>query len=404
MEFPHGLRTNLQSLVRSRDGNFGIMTAILLPVLLAAGGMAMDVSNMMQTRDQMQEATDAAALATATALGNGTDSTSAEALGKQFVSGQMANFLGSDAATKAALQKATNVDITTTGDASTGIKYTVAVSSSYALGLTPLMSVLGYQTTNIATGSTSTSGQATAANGNKIAFSMDLALDQSGSMADPTDTVLSTTCTKKNKNGTCQTVKTTYVAKIDALKTAAGSLFDALDKADPTKSLVRIGAISYNNGVTGQSNMNWGTSNARIFVNAMTATGGTDATKAMSTADANIKKTGETDTESKAHALKQNTNVDRYIVLMTDGEMTGNSSTWSATIDNLVRAQCDSAKRDGITVFTVGFMAPPNGISLLKYCASSSSDYYEATSMADLVKAFSSIAKTATQAITMLTK
>jgi Flp pilus assembly protein TadG len=365
--------------------------------------MAMDVSNMMQTRDQMQEATDAAALATATALGNGTNSTAAEALGKQFVSGQMANFLGNDATAKAALQKATNVAITTTGDASTGIKYTVAVSSSYALGLTPLMSVFGYQTTNIATGSTSTSGQAAGAN-NKIAFSMDLALDQSGSMADPTDTVLSTTCTKKNKNGTCKTTTTTYVAKIDALKTAAGSLFDALDKADPTKSLVRIGAISYNNGMTGQSNMNWGTSNARTFVNAMTATGGTDATKAMSTADANIKKIGETDTESKAHALKQNTNVDRYIVLMTDGEMTGNSATWNSAIDKLVRDQCDTAKRDGIQVFTVGFMAPPNGISLLKYCASSSSDYYEAKSMADLVKAFSSIANTATQAITMLTK
>jgi Flp pilus assembly protein TadG len=377
------------------------MTAILLPVLLTAGGMALDVSNMMQTHDQMQEATDAAALATATALSNGTSSTSAITLGKQFVSGQMANFIGSDATAKAALQNATNVAITSTGDASTGIKYTVAVSSSYALGLTPIMAVMGYRTTNIATGSTSTSGQTSAS---KIALSMDLALDQSGSMADPTDTVLSTTCTKKNKDGTCKTSTTTYVAKIDALKTAAGSLFDALDKADPTKTLVRTGAISYNSTVTGQSNMNWGTSNARTFVNAMTATGGTDATKAMSTADANIKKTGTTDAESKAHALKQNTNVDRYIVLMTDGEMTGNSSTWNATFDKSVRTQCDTAKTDGIQIFTVGFMAPPNGISLLKYCASSSSNYYEAKSMDDLVKAFSSIAKTATQAITMLTK
>jgi hypothetical protein len=49
-------------------------------------------------------------------------------------------------------------------------------------------------------------------------------------------------------------------------------------------------------------------------------------------------------------------------------------------------------------------LAPPNGISLLKYCATSSSDYYQAKSMDDLVKAFSSIAQTATQSITMLTK
>jgi hypothetical protein len=69
-----------------------------------------------------------------------------------------------------------------------------------------------------------------------------------------------------------------------------------------------------------------------------------------------------------------------------------------------VRDECKTAKDHDIQIFTVGFIAPPNGISLLKYCATSSSDYYQAKSMDDLVKAFSSIAQTATQSITMLTK
>jgi Flp pilus assembly protein TadG len=396
-------RAGLQSLLRNRDGNFGIMTAILLPVLLAAGGMAVDVSNMLLARSQMQEATDAAALATATALSNGTDSTAAEALGKQFVSGQMASFLGSDAAAKAALQKATNVAITTTGDASSGTKYTVAVSSSYALGLTPMMAVFGYQTTNIATGSTSTSGQAAGADGSKAAFSMELVLDRSGSMKYSTNTT-TTTCTETNRDGTCTRQTTSYVLKIDALKKAATSLFDAIDKADPKTTLVRTGAISYNDQLTGWSGMSWGTSNARTFINALSADGGTDATAAMAKADTTIKNTDGTDAESKAHALKKNMKAARYILLMTDGEMTGYSSVWNPTFDKSVRSECDKAKANGIEIFSVGFMAPDKGISLLKYCASSSGDYYEADSMDALVKAFSSIAQAATQSITMLTK
>ncbi len=86
--------------------------------------------------------------------------------------------------------------------------------------------------------------------------------------------------------------------KIDAVKTAADKLFDALDTADPNHDLVRTGVMSYNNGLTrnasgtiiGISPMNWGTSIGRTFVSTLTANGGTDATEPMQDSIKAIKK------------------------------------------------------------------------------------------------------------------
>lgn len=61
---------------------------------------------------------------------------------------------------------------------------------------------------------------------------------------------------------------------------------------------------------------------------------------------------------------------------MTDGEMTGSSASWNYSIDQSVRNTCDTAKKDGIKIFTVAFMAPDKGKSLLQYCASSADNYY----------------------------
>jgi Mg-chelatase subunit ChlD len=80
-------------------------------------------------------------------------------------------------------------------------------------------------------------------------------------------------------------------------------------------------------------------------------------------------------------------------VLMTDGEMTGRDGYWSQKIDSKVRAACDKARTDGITIYTVGFMAPSGGRELLQYCATSKMDYYEADTAAGLVAAFSNIAE-----------
>ena len=46
-----------------------------------------------------------------------------------------------------------------------------------------------------------------------------------------------------------------------------------------------------------------------------------------------------------------------------------------------------------IRVFTVGFQTDPDAEALLRYCASSSSDYYDARDNAQLLAAFRAIVK-----------
>jgi len=399
-----------RQILRDRSGNFAMMTAILAPVLIGAAGLAIDITNAALSQQQLQEASDAAALATATALADGKiDTAAASDFAKDFVAGQMANYLSSSDAVS--LRNKTNVTVTTTTTA-TGKGYNVSVNASYDMGLTPLMSVFGKKTVSLASNSATTSGTTNT----KSALSMELDLDQSGSMKDYTCSVYKLDGSGNYKldsegNKICKTYST--VTKIQALKTAAGKLFDALDTADPTHVLVRTGVMSYNNGLTRDKNkkiigirpMNWGTSTGRTFVSTLTANGGTDATEPMQESIKAIEKYPDgSDTESKEHAKKGNTNVDRYIVLMTDGEMTGNSSSWNSTKDQNVRDQCDAAKKAGITIFTVAFMAPDKGKSLLQYCASSPSNYFEAETMEKLIDDFDSIAQTATKAMTLLTR
>ncbi|MFP3545582.1 pilus assembly protein TadG-related protein [Rhizobium sp. SIMBA_035] len=391
--------SHVTRLLHDRSGNFGIFTAILVPILIGSAGVAIDVSNMVASQRQLQEASDSAALAAASALADGkvADAAAAQQLAKDFVAGQMANYLSASDA--AYLKNNVTVNVVTTTTA-TGKSYKVNVSAAYNMGLTPLMSVFGKKSVSLASNSATTSGT----NDTKTALSMELVLDQSGSMGYDT-----TTCAKyKSDNKTCKT----YVIKIDALKAAAGKLFDALDKADPQHALVRTGVVSYNNGILrdssnkiiGVSPMNWGTSVGRTYVSTLQATGGTDATEPVQVSTAAIQKsTDGSDAESKEHVKKGNTTVDRYIVLMTDGEMTGNSSTWNSTKDKNVRDACDASKKAGVQIFTVAFMAPDKGKSLLQYCASSSNTYFEAETMEDLVDDFDSIAQTATRALTLLT-
>ncbi|MBB4145988.1 hypothetical protein [Rhizobium rhizoryzae] len=56
-------------------------------------------------------------------------------------------------------------------------------------------------------------------------------------------------------------------------------------------------------------------------------------------------------TEKNAHDAKKNKNFERFIVFMTDGEMTGSTGVWNKPIDDKVRGICDQAKADGIKVY-----------------------------------------------------
>lgn len=75
-----------------KSGNFGIMTAILLPVLLGFAGAGMELANVMQVKADMQNTADSAALAAATEArlkkGDLTDEQIKE-IAKGFIAAQM---------------------------------------------------------------------------------------------------------------------------------------------------------------------------------------------------------------------------------------------------------------------------------------------------------------------------
>ncbi|MNU44128.1 von Willebrand factor type A domain protein [compost metagenome] len=397
------------SIVSDPAGNFGMMTALILPMLLGGAGLAVDTANLMVSKRQLQEATDAAALAVSGAMANGSDTAAGQKLGKDFLAGQLANYMNTtDTAT---IKNATTVAIVTNTDSSTGAKsYSVSVTSSADIPLTPLTSFFAGRTysVNASSNTISGTGSGTGADGAAAAsngISMEILLDESASMAENTTTVKGTKCVI-NLLGICIGQQTVYVTKVEALKQAAATMFDALDKSDPKTRFVRTGTISYTNGIKGQSAVAWGTTAARNYVNAMTLNpvGGTDATAAVTTATSNIKSNiYGTDTESVEQAKKGNKTSDRIMILMTDGDMTGNSVDWSQRLDQNVRDGCAAAKTAGIKIYTVAFMAPPKGQELLKYCASAAGNYYEPNTMEALVASFKSIADNAIKPVNRLT-
>ncbi|PKA41732.1 pilus assembly protein TadG [Rhizobium sullae] len=401
------LRANIARILRDRSGNFAMMTAILMPVAIGAAGLAVDISNVALSQQQLQEASDAAALATASALADGKiDMAAASAFAKDFLAGQMANYVGDTTA----LRNATTATATesTSGSATS---YNVSVSSSYSMQLSGLAQVIGFKTTDIGAVSQTTSGHQES----QGALSMYLVLDRSGSMSFITDQVKSYTTKCQNYTSdnwreypNLQSAKPCYTRKIEALKAAATGLFSALNAADtsPNHDLIRMGAVSYTDEMQKPKTINWGTGDASSYVSALPAlpTGGTDASKAMETAYNALKATTDgSDTETQAHKDRNHTSFTRYIVLMTDGEMTGKSSSWNSALDQDVRNACAEAKADGIQIFTVAFMAPQKGKDLLLDCASAPGNAYQPDNMAKLVADFGEIAAKATSSLTRLT-
>lgn len=398
----------LRRLLGDRGGNFGIMTAIMVPVLIGAAGVAIDVSSMMLSQRELQEATDSAALAAATALANEkTDEAGAKSLAKDFVAGQMAQVLANNSI-QGSIKDATNVTVTTTANGTKSKIFKVDVNTSFDLALSPLMRVFGMTTQTISATSSGENGQTDT----QGALSMYLVLDRSGSMSFITDQKKTnpSNCdnyTQKSWPDPDKSLKSyCYTRKIEALQTAAAGLFTELNKADPEHELVRVGAVSYTDKQQAAKAINWGTTDAANYVSALPykPTGGTDASDALDTAYKALKSsTDGTDTETRQHKSKNHDSFQRYIILMTDGEMTGDSSSWSQPIDKDVRDLCTAAKGDGITIFTIAFMAPQKGKDLLQACASSTANYYAPDNMAKLVEDFGDIAAKATSSISRLT-
>jgi Flp pilus assembly protein TadG len=417
-------------MLRDRGGNFGMMTAVLLPITIGVGGMAIDFTNVLQQKANIQAIADAATLAAAAKMSK--DDISEDAameIATDYLFTQTLMQMEQDGASeeeleaaRAAFEANTDADAEVTSTGGSSKAFEVRMTTSYNVPLNPLSQLLGFTSVPISISSVA----ASAREGN--ALSMYLVLDRSGSMAWDTTTVDPVNATKTEEYTTicydrygrgywCTQTRqvTNYVTKIAALKSAAAVMFTELLKAAApeattvaareaeAKNLIRIGAVSYTHQTQKEKKPAWGTTEAATYVTELPAvpTGGTDASGAMSIAFDDLKKANAT--EKTEHAAKQNHSFARFIVLMTDGEMTGNSGNWNRGIDDKVRAECEKAKTDGITVFTVAFMAPDKGKSLLSACASSDDNYYEASDMASLVTAFGDIGRKAAKTTTRLT-
>ncbi|MDH0611929.1 MULTISPECIES: TadE/TadG family type IV pilus assembly protein [unclassified Agrobacterium] len=394
------------------SGNFGMMTAILLPVLLGAAGAGMELANIMQVKADLQNTADSAALAAATEArlkeGAMTDEQIRQ-IAKAFIAAQLVNNLTEDE--KKALEENSPTNITTTENAR-GKTYTVETTINYRMKLNPFIGFLGAKTLDLAA-----TGTAKSTVNKGAPISMYLVLDRSGSMSFKTDTI--NTAKKSCPNYTSSnwgrteaqvTSSPCYVNKATSLKTAVGFLVATLNKADPTytanggSQLVRTGASVYTHETYPAQAITWGTNSIVTYVDKQIPefpTGGTDARSSLNAAYNALKK-ANTD-EAKAHKSQDNVSFERYIVLMTDGEMTGNSAAWNSSIDQSVRTTCETAKKDGIKIFSVAFMAPDNGKSLLQYCASSLDNYYAPENMEQIVTAFGEIARKAAGSIATLT-
>jgi Flp pilus assembly protein TadG len=398
--------SRMTRLISDKSGNFAMISAVMVPVLFAAGSLAIDYNGAAMETRQLQGATDSAALAAAAALVATSPSTTAAAqsLATDYVTGQMANYLST---TKMADLKAnTTASATLSTDGGTKT-YKVTVNARYAYSLSGLAPFLGKNSVTIAAASQSSSQSES-----KNAMSMFLVLDRSGSMSWVTDTIKSTTTKCQNytddnwsKYPNLAATKPCYVNKSGALKAAAASLFDTLDNAeaaDPSNTLIRTGAISFNDSAQTPQALAWGTTTSRTYITALPdyPTGGTDMTTPMDKAYSAL----QASSEATAQTQKGNNTFSKFIVLMTDGENTGNSSSWNRSLDTKTLATCSSARSAGITIYTVAFMAPSNGQSLLKSCAGVTANYFEADDMSALVSAFQTIAQKASERSVLLTR
>lgn len=281
--------------------------------------------------------------------------------------------------------------------------YTVKVTGQYSDQLLAFSSFHAGGSRVIKRSSTSTSQPQV-----NNAISLYLVVDRSGSMSWVTDT-------QNNAKYYCYNYyeqswpygyyqHPCYISKAQSLKTAASKLFDTMDSieaGDPSNSVVRTGDVSFNDEQQSPSNLDWGTSKARKYINDLPdyPTGGTDMTDAMDTAY----KALTSPNEASKQSAKGNNDFNKYIVLMTDGENTGSSGNWNPTLDAETLTTCVKARANGVTIYTVAYMAPPNGEALLKSCSGDVSNFYKATDMASLVKAFNDIGNKVSAQFTRMT-
>lgn len=142
------------------------------------------------------------------------------------------------------------------------------------------------------------------------------------------------------------------------------------------------------------------------YVKALKPDGLTDSSAAMTEAYNTLKTTTGLTSENSIHMNKNGLTPDKFIVLMTDGENTKQQG-WSIVdnpeADKSTKSTCDKAKKKGIKIYSVAFMAPDRGKELLSYCSSGNDYYFDVENTSQIVAAFKSIGEKASKNLVKLT-
>lgn len=125
-------------------------------------------------------------------------------------------------------------------------------------------------------------------------------------------------------------------------------------------------------------------------VSAMVSNGSTNQTIGLVWAWQSLKQTAPLD----APAKDSDYDYLDAIILLSDGDntqnrWTGDGSNSSSAVDDRMAKVCAAAKADGITIYTV--LVVSGNASVLKNCASSADNYFNAASASDIITAFGAI-------------
>lgn len=146
------LREKLRQGWLDLSGNFGMISAVLAPILLVSAGGALDVATAYNTRVEMQAQLDAAMLA------------AARKTGKTAQELEARNFLGLDAA-EDKLSETAGFSLTVNADGSITGGYQEAVENRF-------LSLIGLSTFNVAVSTTVAAGSEAPAGGNGCIYAL----------------------------------------------------------------------------------------------------------------------------------------------------------------------------------------------------------------------------------------
>jgi len=318
-----------KSYLNDTAGNFAMMTALFMGILVFAVGAAIELSRMVDMRSNIQGMADAAALAGAFAAKN--ELGDREGYVRQ-------NILINQQGPLANLSVYQNA-VVTFNDETEEVTVQIPVSfPSFFSG------ILGEDTLDVSAQSI-VSYKTEAIDPVTIAF----ALDVSGSMG---------------WGSVGEGEDATGPQKIEVLEQSIKKLFEELKAGSPNPDLlpdsIRTGWSAYNTEVVDTVDIakGWEHLITALDAGALVANGGTNSTPALTQAHQHIIKDRKERTSIELLRLRE------YVIFMTDGD--NNDIVWDEESSQI----CLAMRNDGIEIYSIAFSSPEKGEVLLLDCAS----------------------------------